>query len=246
MREFLNWCQLQHTFRKLPSKKSSIKGITSKNMLTEYINKLRRDYEQKKDIIKQRLREFEEVYKLGDTAIFTELCFCIFTAGSSARSGLNCIEAIKDIILTGSVSDLEARITNKHRYPRARAEYIVHTREYFSREWNFKIKNLIESFDDKLALRDFFATNKGIKGIGYKEASHFLRNIGFKGYAILDIHILRSLYEFGIIESPKPPSTRNKYLAIEDKLKEFAKMIGIDFDELDLLLWSNKTGEVLK
>jgi N-glycosylase/DNA lyase len=95
-------------------------------------------------------------------------------------------------------------------------------------------------------LRDFFATNKGIKGLGYKEASHFLRNIGFKGYAILDIHILRSLHEFGVIDSPKPPSTRNKYLETEAKLKEFAKEISIDFDELDLLLWSNRTGEVLK
>jgi N-glycosylase/DNA lyase len=215
-------------------------------MLTKFIEDLERSYELKKDIIKQRMHEFEEVYKLGDEAIFTELCFCIFTAGSSARSGLNCIDAIRNIILTGSASELESRIQNKHRYPKARAEYIIHTREYLQQEHNFKIKELIESFDDKLKLRDFFATNKGIKGLGYKESSHFLRNIGFKGYAILDIHILRSLHEFGVIDNPQPPSTRNKYLEIEAKLKEFAKEIGIDFDELDLLLWSNRTGEVLK
>jgi len=215
-------------------------------MLTKFIEDLERSYELKKDIIKQRMHEFEEVYKLGDEAIFTELCFCIFTAGSSARSGLNCIDAIRNIILTGSASELESRIQNKHRYPKARAEYIIHTREYLQQEHNFKIKELIESFDDWIKLRDFFATNKGIKGLGYKESSHFLRNIGFKGYAILDIHILRSLHEFGVIDNPKPPSTRNKYLEIEAKLKEFAKEIGIDFDELDLLLWSNRTGEVLK
>jgi N-glycosylase/DNA lyase len=215
-------------------------------MLTEYIDKLKQNYGLRKNIIEQRMQEFEDTYRLGDSAIFTELCFCIFTAGSSARSGLNCIEAIKDIILTGAASELESRIVNKHRYPKARAEYIIHTRDYLNLEWNLKMRDLIESFEDKLQLRDFFATNKGIKGIGYKEASHFLRNIGFKGYAILDIHILRSLHEFGIIESPNPPSTRNKYLSIEEKLKEFALMIGIDFDELDLVLWSNKTGEVLK
>jgi N-glycosylase/DNA lyase len=215
-------------------------------MLTKFIEDLERSYKLKKDIIKQRMHEFEEVYKLGDEAIFTELCFCIFTAGSSARSGLNCIDAIRNIILTGSASELESRIQNKHRYPKARAEYIIHTREYLQQEHNFKIKELIESFDDWIKLRDFFATNKGIKGLGYKESSHFLRNIGFKGYAILDIHILRSLHEFGVIDNPKPPSTRSKYLEIEAKLKEFAKEIGIDFDELDLLLWSNRTGEVLK
>jgi N-glycosylase/DNA lyase len=215
-------------------------------MLTKYIDELKHSYELKKEIIKQRIHEFENIYKLGDKAIFTELCFCIFTAGSSARAGLKCIDAIKDIILTGNALELESRIQKIHRYPKARAEYIVHTRNYLHEEFNFKIKDLIESFDDKLKLRDFFATNKGIKGLGYKEASHFLRNIGFKGYAILDIHILRSLHEFGVIDSPKPPSTRNKYLETEAKLKEFAKEIGIDFDELDLLLWSNRTGEVLK
>ena len=212
----------------------------------EYIEKLKQSYEQKKDIIKQRMMEFEETYKLGDKAIFTELCFCIFTAGSSARAGLTCIDAINDIILTGNAIEIESRIERKHRYPKARAEYIVHTRDYLQSEWNFEIKDLIESFDDGLQLRDFFATNKGIKGIGYKEASHFLRNIGLKGYAILDIHILRSLHEFGLIDSSKPPTNRKKYLEVEEKLKEFAGMIDIDFDELDLLLWSDRTGEVLK
>jgi N-glycosylase/DNA lyase len=215
-------------------------------MLTKYIDELKHSYELKKEIIKQRIHEFEDVYKLGDEAIFTELCFCIFTAGSSARAGLKCIDAIKDIIISGNALELENRIQKIHRYPKARSEYIVHTRNYLHEKCNFKIKALIESFDDKLKLRDFFATNKGIKGLGYKEASHFLRNIGFKGYAILDIHILRSLHEFGVIDSPKPPSTRNKYLETEAKLKEFAKEISIDFDELDLLLWSNRTGEVLK
>jgi len=82
--------------------------------------------------------------------------------------------------------------------------------------------------------------------LGYKEASHFLRNIGFCGYGILDKHILRSLHEFKVIDSPKPPTTRDKYLEIECKLKDFAKKLNIDSDELDLLLWSEKTGEILK
>jgi N-glycosylase/DNA lyase len=213
---------------------------------TTYLEKLERSYAAKKPLIKQRMREFKQVYDQGDEAIFTELCFCIFTAGASARMGLACIDAIKDIILTGTAVELEARIERKHRYPQARAEYIVHTRDYLQREWDFQIRKLIESFEDEIELRDFFATNKGIKGLGYKEGSHFLRNIGFKGYAILDRHILRSLYEFGVIDSPKPPTSRKRYLETEAKMKEFAKEIDIDFDDLDLLLWSNKTGEILK
>ncbi len=207
---------------------------------------LRRGYAAKKPLIDQRMSEFAAVYDQGDETIFTELCFCIFTAGASARMGLACIDAIKDVILTATADELEARIEGKHRYPRARAGYIIHTRDYLQREWDLKMKELIESFQDRIELRAFFATSKGIKGIGFKEASHFLRNIGIKGYAILDKHILRSLHEFGVIDSPKPPTSGKKYLEIEAKLKEFAGEINIGFDDLDLLLWSNKTGEILK
>ena len=93
--------------------------------------------------------------------------------------------------------------------------------------------------------RDFFAKNRSIKGLGYKEASHFLRNIGFSGYAILDKHILNSLREMGVINKRMEPTTAAGYLAIEKKL-EIRREIGINMDHLDLLLWSRKTGEILK
>jgi N-glycosylase/DNA lyase len=57
---------------------------------------------------------------------------------------------------------------------------------------------------------------------------------------------LKTLAELGVIEAPKPPTTKKKYLAIEERMREFANTIEIDLDELDLLLWSNKTGEILK
>ena len=87
---------------------------------------------------------------------------------------------------------------------------------------------------------------KGIKGLGYKESSHFLRNVGLRGYAILDKHILRCLFEVGVLDSPQPPTTRTRYLATEQRLRDFARDVSIDFDELDLVLWSMKTGEILK
>jgi N-glycosylase/DNA lyase len=105
---------------------------------------------------------------------------------------------------------------------------------------------LLSSFETAEQRRDFFAANPGVRGLGYKEASHFLRNVGFRGYAILDKHILGRLAEFGVIESPKPPSTKKRYLDLEQKLKHFSERIDIDFDELDLLLWYTKTGEILK
>jgi N-glycosylase/DNA lyase len=67
-----------------------------------------------------------------------------------------------------------------------------------------------------------------------------------RGYAILDKHVLRSLAELKIIDDPKPPNTRSKYLKVENRLKNLAERAEINFDELDLVLWSLKTGEILK
>jgi N-glycosylase/DNA lyase len=109
-----------------------------------------------------------------------------------------------------------------------------------------RLRERLESFADPVERRDWLARERRIKGLGYKESSHYLRNIGFSGYAILDKHILRSLSELGIIESPQPPTTRARYLATEERMKKFSRDLLIDFDELDLVLWSMKTGEVLK
>jgi N-glycosylase/DNA lyase len=213
----------------------------------KFIDELRRDYRAKKPLIVKRLSEFRRVYEKGDRAIFEELCFCILTAGSSAKMGMRTVEALKDIIRSGSEKELQQRArAHSVRFWRLRPSYIVHTREYLDETCGLKLKRLIGSFEDRDIRRDFFAKNKGVKGIGYKEASHFLRNIGFPGYAILDKHILNSLREMGVISARMRPTTRAGYLAIEMKLEQFSKEIGIDMDHLDLLLWSRKTGEILK
>jgi thermostable 8-oxoguanine DNA glycosylase len=49
-----------------------------------------------------------------------------------------------------------------------------------------------------------------------------------------------------VIDSPAPPGAKKKYLAVEDRMRKFAEDIKINLDELDLLLWSNKTGVILK
>jgi len=49
-----------------------------------------------------------------------------------------------------------------------------------------------------------------------------------------------------VISTRMRPTTRAGYLAIEKKLEQFSKEIGIDMDHLDLLLWSRKTGQILK
>lgn len=212
-----------------------------------FVAELKRDYLVKRPAIEQRLAEFQTIYERGDEAIFEEMCFCILTAGSSARMGMRTVEALRDILLTGTERELQSRAKKgRVRFWRVRPSYIYQTREYLRKVCGLRLKGLIESLRDPEERRDFFAKNNEVKGLGYKETSHFLRNIGFRGYAILDKHIIISLREMGVISEDDFPSTPARYKEIEKRLALFAEEIGIDMDHLDLLLWSRKTGEILK
>jgi len=199
--------------------------------------------------IQKRLGEFQEVWRHGsDARLREELAFCIFTAGASARMGLNAIEAVRSLLLNGEPEEMTQvlRQAGAHRFPVARPRYIVTTRNYFRANFDMALKERLRSFSDPVERRDWLAQERQIKGLGYKEASHFLRNIGVKGHAILDKHVIRCLAELKVIDTAKPPANRAKYLKIEQEFRSFARKIRIDFDELDLVLWSMKTGEVLK
>ena len=161
--------------------------------------------------------------------------------------GLKAIDAVRNLLINGTAEEMTKKLEGIYRFSNLRPQYIVHTREYLKSNLDFKIKNKIEELkNDPPALREFFANNGGIKGLSYKEASHFLRNIGMKGYAILDKHILNSMVEFNAAENIKIPLPGKLYPEIEQKLKIFSNEIGIPMDELDLLLWSRKNGRIMK
>ena len=199
--------------------------------------------------IQKRLGEFREVWRKGsDARLWEELTYCIFTAGASARMGLASVDAIRPLLLDGAPEEMTLALkeAGAHRFPVARPGYIVTTRNYFRANFKMELRKRLRSFSDPNERRDWLAQDKQVKGLGYKESSHFLRNIGVRGHAILDKHVMRCLAEVGVTDSTKPPQTRKKYLKIEQEFSRFAKDIGVDFDELDLVLWSMKTGEILK
>ena len=199
--------------------------------------------------IKKRLGEFQEVWRHGsDARLWEELVYCIFTAGASARMGLNAIDAVRSLLLDGEPDEMTQvlREAGAHRFPVARPRYIVTTRNYFRVNFGMALRERLRSFSDPFERRDWLAQEKQIKGLGYKESSHFLRNVGVKGHAILDKHVMRCLAEMNIVDTARPPANRRKYLEVEQEFRRFAEQIKVDFDELDLVLWSIKTGEILK
>ena len=199
--------------------------------------------------IRARLREFRRVWQTAsDARLWEEMVYCIFTAGASAKMGLRSVEAVRPLLAKGPRQAMTRALVaaGAHRFPNARPAYVVTTRDYLQSSFSMRLRERLNSFRDPFERRDWLASEPRIKGLGYKEASHYLRNIGFKGYSILDKHIVRCLAELGVIDSPKPPANRQRYLETESRMRQFAAATGINFDELDLVLWSMKTGEILK
>lgn len=161
------------------------------------------------------------------------------TANSSAKRVLEICEFLGEDILSGlSVADLSRLLREKgYRFYNKRAQYIVEAREFSE-----GLKTTITSFNDEFEAREWLL---GIKGIGLKESSHFLRNIGYKNVAILDRHILRILHEYDVVGTVKS-LTRTRYYFIEGKLRGLADEVNLSLAELDLFLWYMETGEVLK
>lgn len=211
---------------------------------SETLKGLRAEYERVKEPITAQLDEFRKTGEnADDEKIFEELAFCILTSAVGPKVGLRSIAAIKDILRDGSAEEMAARLEGIHKYPE-KADFIVHTRDYLEKEYGFRLRDLVRSFDDRKALRDFFALSKDIKGLGYTQASHFLRNIGYTDYAILDKNVARMLHELGVTDSEKPPSTGKKYVETEEKMKALSDELGISLVELDMVLWSFKTGRI--
>jgi len=192
-----------------------------------------------KNLVDSRLREFKEIGNGSSDEIFEELYFCILTANFNAERSMKIQRRIGDEFLTISKSDLAKKLRELgHRFPNTRARYIVDARKHKN-----SLKDIVKMFNDDNELREWLVKN--VKGIGYKEASHFLRNIGYTSFAIIDFHIIDVLTKHNIIKKPKV-LTKRKYLEIENLLREIAGKSNVNLAELDLYLWYVETGKILK
>ena len=203
-----------------------------RNIKQNLINSL---FSSTKNEIEKRLKEFEQLNKQDNQTWFSELCFCILTANSKAQTAINIQQEILPKGFLEKTTEQIAQIIKKHghRFHNNKASYIVAARKFAI------IKDVLQGMSD-LQAREFLVKN--IKGLGYKESSHFLRNVGYKNLAIIDRHILRFMHQNKLIcEIPKT-ITSKKYLEFENILLNFQ----IPLNKLDLMIWATMTGKVLK
>jgi N-glycosylase/DNA lyase len=198
--------------------------------------------------IEARLREFRLLGKNGENAVlFREMCFCICTPQTDAHKSYS---AAMELHRTGTLSkgspEEIASVLRSHgvRFHNTKGAYIVANRRAF-------LPSLRDALEIELLPQgQFEARNilaKKVRGWGLKEASHFLRNIGFGDeLCILDRHILKCLASFRVIEAAPESLPKTLYFDIEARMKDFAQKAGVPLDALDLVFWRQAKGEVFR
>ncbi len=223
-----------------------IKRNTMKKLVTKIINLQKTEVRNKID---KRLKEFAAFKNKPTDAWFSELCFCLLTANSKAKTALNIQNELGAKGFYG-LSQKEIRDCikrNKHRFHNNKSKFIVNAREHF--DIKDKISSMMNITQNNTAISQKIVREwlvKNIKGLGYKESSHYLRNTGHFNLAILDRHVLNLMVENNLLQEKPKSLNRARYLDIEQKLEKVADRLQMSQAELDMYLWYMKTGEVLK
>ena len=194
--------------------------------------------------IESRLQDFSRIWKeASEEELFRELVFCLLTPQSKARTCWRAVERLerKCMIREAGPEEITRELVGV-RFNLRKGEYICLARSRFS---SCSLRDTLAGFSDASAAREWLVAN--IKGLGYKEASHFLRNIGLGGdLAILDRHILKNLALMGVIDEVPASPSKKMYLEIEKKMIDFSREAEIPMSHLDLFLWYKEAGEVFK
>ena len=193
-------------------------------------------YEKK---IKNRLNDFKNI---KTKFIFYEFCFCIMTPQTSAKNAWQVQnKLIEKDFLNAKFNPINILADKKHyiRFHNLKSERLLNAIDYKNRLDEI-LDFEVNQYEKRRLIKSEFV------GLGMKETSHFLRNIGYKNLAIIDRHILKMLVKYGVLSDPTPPKNEKQYLEIEHKIIDFANAINVDMDFLDLLFFAHSNGEVLK
>jgi N-glycosylase/DNA lyase len=225
-------------------------------VMTQYEREITDLHTRVRDTLETRLSEFRQIWERGDEdEILAELLFCLLTPAARARAASQALNKLREegLVLSGDggCSEPEERVVliarelNAVRFKNNKARNIVLAERRFTQRGTTSIRTELLRFHTPQEMREWLVHS--IRGIGYKEASHFLRNVGFfEDIAILDRHILRNLMRFGLVKRIPEGLSRKQYLDIEERMRALAKRLRIPLHHLDLVLWYRETGEIFR
>ncbi len=194
--------------------------------------------------LRARVLERAEEFKLnnsGDEKLwFRELVLCVLTANSSFVSAYYSLQSLGEKIYFGTRDEIAKTLKESgYRFYNLKSAYIVKNRELVYGKLKRIVKEIADV--DQLRAREFLL---GLPGIGMKEASHFLRNVGYFDVAIIDRHVLNFLRNYLDIENKH--LTKTKYIYLESVLRGISANLNIQIGLLDLFIWFKETKTLVK
>lgn len=177
---------------------------------------------------------------------FYEGCYCLCAAQNPAVMTARAVELMRSWAIYVRLGfsperdepvrcDIAAGIRSLVRFHNVKSHRIVAFRGQVK-----AIHAALRSGEEVHSLRDRLMTD--VKGFSFKEAGHFLRNVGFRGLAIPDVHVLRRLKSLGLISWKGKSVDIQVCREVEAAMQRYANAIGTDIDSLDVLWWSRGSG----
>jgi N-glycosylase/DNA lyase len=188
----------------------------------------------------ERAEEFLLNNKAGEDIWFRELVLCILTANSSFISAYKALNCVFEYNFFSLDQYKLSKILKEcgYRFYNLKSKYLTEAKSLYG-----SLKKIIKPLADRdqWEAREFLV-NK-VNGIGYKEASHFLRNVGYFDLAIIDRHVLRFITDIvGDIKLRK----RRDYFLVEGLLRSIADGLNIQVGLLDLFIFFKQTKTLVK
>jgi N-glycosylase/DNA lyase len=202
--------------------------------------------------------------KKTEEEIFYDLAFCLLAPQTKFQNNIKVIQKLKELdfyyfgeTYAGycSIEGIE-KILKPVRFYKNKTKYLLEARNKFLEI--LKAISSLNTWDNKQSIhvvdiykiREWLIAN--VKGMGYKTASHFLRNMG-NDIAIIDTHIIKFLaeelcvtfgltYEEAVKEFRKQATRKEGYLGLEKLFQNIAKQNRLSYMELDSYLWKNYSG----
>ena len=124
----------------------------------------------------------------------------------------------------------------RYRFPNVRAQQIVQVHKTVSKLGG-SLSKIVYEVKQPQELRDYLI--EILPGIGPKQASMFLRNIGISyDLAILDRHVLNYMHATNIVTNAGARSFgKREYLSTEMKLLKYAEELGYPVGCVDWAIW---------
>lgn len=157
--------------------------------------------------------------------------------GKKHLSRLSGYEREVEALLSGETGGTQTSpLAQRYPFPRQRASRIRQgVEEIYGKHQT--LRELLRQTSCPCAVRQELVSR--IPGIGPKQASMFLRNVGFPGeFAVLDVHVLTYMRWNALLTDGKPRvGTLREYESVESVFLAHAYSLGMCPHEFDIAVW---------